>query len=115
MLPFCHMVPVYKPENPVELALAECELEACGIPYFVHNRGFGGLYPGVQIDLHNVRTIMVPEAAVEDAREVLARFIQPPAESPAEAPLPVSGWHKLRMVTEALLGFPVVPPPRRKE
>ena len=45
---------------------------ANGIPYYVHNRGYGGLYPGMQLDLLNVRTIMVPPSAAEAASELLA-------------------------------------------
>jgi len=64
------VVPVFQPQNPLELALAEAALQAHGVPYFVHNHGFGGLYPGVQIGLYNVITIMV-----QAARDVLHQFI----------------------------------------
>jgi len=108
------MVPVFKPQNEVELALAESELQAHGIPYYVHNRNFGGLYPGVQIDHYNARTIMVPEEAADDAREVLADFIEPIKPDPAVEEPPVSGWHKLRMLAEALVGWLVPPSDRRR-
>ena len=100
------MVPIYKPENGVELALAESLLEAHGIPYFVHNGGFGGLYPGMQIDLYNVRTIMVPEAAAEDARDLLTHFLNGDDEAapadPAEKPRS-SAWDRIRLVVELLV------------
>jgi hypothetical protein len=69
------MVPVFRPQNGVELAIAESVLCAHEIPYFVHNNGFGALYPGMQIDLYNQRTIMVPASAFDDARELLHQFL----------------------------------------
>ena len=69
------MTPIYCPENPADLALAECILLAEGIPYFVHNKHFGGLYPGMQMGLHNVITVMVPEADLVRARHVLAELL----------------------------------------
>ena len=99
------MIPIYRPENGVELALAQSVLDAHAIPYFVHNGGFGGLYPGMQIDLYNVRTIMVPEAAEETAREVLAHFLdghdEPAADSSVGSRL--STWDRIRLVAELLI------------
>ena len=69
------MTPIYRPENPADLALAESILLAEGIPYFVHNRHFGGLYPGVSIGLFNVVTVMVPEAELLRAHEALAELL----------------------------------------
>jgi len=37
------VIAVYKPQTLIELAVAESVLQANGIPYFVHNAGFGGL------------------------------------------------------------------------
>lgn len=108
------MVPVFKPQDPVELALVESALEAHGIPYFVHNRGFGSLYPGPQIAHYNDRTVMVPESAVEAAREVLAQFHDPTETSaPEEAPKS-SAWDKVRVIAEALLGGWFVPRSKRR-
>ena len=42
-------------------------LQAHAIPHFVHNAGFGSLFPGLQISLYNVRTIMVPATAAPAA------------------------------------------------
>ena len=33
-------------------------LVAHDIPYYVHNQGFGGLYPGMQVPLYNVQRVM---------------------------------------------------------
>lgn len=94
------MVPIYQPESAVDLAIAESLLEARGIPFFVHNAGFGGLYPGPQIDLYNVRTIMVPPFAVNAAREILAQYLSHPPAVPR--PARRSLWEIARLVFEAL-------------
>jgi len=92
------VIAVYKPQTLIQLAVAESLLEANGIPYFVHNAGFGGLYPGIQIDLINVRTIMVPPSAADAAKELLAHYI---AEDPGlKANRERLFWHILRMLLE---------------
>jgi hypothetical protein len=48
--------------------MAESLLMANDIPYYVHNQGYGGLYPGMQLDLLNVRTVMVPLSNRNDRR-----------------------------------------------
>ena len=104
------MIPVYKPRDDIELALVESLLQAHEIPYFVHNRGFGGLYPGAQIDFYNVRTVMVPDSAVDAARDALAELVGPDVEA---APVPqaphVSVWDRIRLVAETFLGGWFVP------
>lgn len=47
-------------------------LEANGIPHFVLNRGFGGLYPGMKVHLYNDQRIMIPQnrAADDDTKPV---------------------------------------------
>ena len=112
------MVPVYRPENGVELALAESVLQAHGISYFVHNRGFGSLYPGMQIDLYNVRTIMAPAAAEEVARDVLTHFLDGSNEvtivdlhSKARS----SVWDRIRLVAELLVCGWCVPRATRRQ
>jgi len=101
------MVAVYRPQTLIELAVAESVLKANGIPYFVHDAGFGGLYPGIQLDLINVRTIMVPPSAVDLAREVLAHYV---AEEPGlKANRERSFLHILRMLLEAACAAWFVP------
>ena len=101
------MISVYKPQTLIELAIAESVLEANNIPYYVHNRGYGGLYPGIQLDLLNVRTIMVPPSAADAAREVLSHYLkdEPGLVTNRER----SVWHVLRMLAEAACGAWIVP------
>jgi len=113
------MVPVFQPQNGVELALAESALRAHGIPYFVHNNGFGSLYPGMQIALYNDRTIMVPAAAFEEARDVLHQFLVADQNSPADDGPPVAPKRRLvdriRVIAELLIGGWCVPRPFKRE
>jgi hypothetical protein len=112
------VVPVFRPEDGVELALAQSALDAHGIPYFVHNGGFGGLYPGMQIDLYNVRTVMVPEGAAESARDLLALYVDgrdEPGEESAGDVKRLSWWDRIRLIFElAMFGWCVPPANRRR-
>ncbi|MDR2173090.1 MAG: DUF2007 domain-containing protein [Burkholderiales bacterium] len=97
------MVPIYRPDNPIDLALAESLLIAEGIPYFVHNRHFGGLFPGVQIGLLNTRTVMVSEAEVLRARDVLADLLTVEQEPLPTSPAPRLSWRQIfRMLFEVV-------------
>ena len=91
---------IYRPRTLIELAVAESLLEAHAIPYYVHNRGYGGLYPGMQIDLLNIQTILVPPSVADDAREMLHHYLQ---DEPGLVPnRETSLWHMLRMLVEAV-------------
>jgi len=93
-------LPVAKPRTESELAVMVSLLEANGIQHFVHNRGFGGLYPGMQIELYNVQRLMVPAAQASDALELLSVFSQQSAKSDAEQKL---DWaDKLRVIFETI-------------
>ena len=101
------MISVYKPQTLIQLTMAESLLMANDIPYYVHNQGYGGLYPGMQLDLLNVRTVMVPPSAVEAAREILAHYL---SDEPGLRPNPErSLWHIVRMLAEAVCGAWFVP------
>ena len=66
--------PLAVPRSESELSLMESLLIAYDIPFYVHNRGFGGLYPGMQISLYNVQRVMVPVAYADVAMELFAAF-----------------------------------------
>ena len=96
------MVSVYRPHTLIELAMARSILAAHEIPYFVHNGEYASLYPGIQMRLLNVPTIMVPPSAAEYATELLDAYLaevrdnlQPRTER--------SPRHILRMLVEAML------------
>lgn len=71
-------IPVAMPHTESELAVMVSLLDAHGIPHFVQNGGFGGLYPGIGLSLLNDRPIMVREDYARQARELLAVFDAPP-------------------------------------
>ncbi|MDR0770521.1 MAG: DUF2007 domain-containing protein [Burkholderiales bacterium] len=110
------MIPIHRPDHPVDLALAESLLIAEGIPYFVHNKHFGGLYPGVQIELLNARTVMVPEAEALRAREVLADLLTAEPEPPPTSPRPRFSLGQIfRMLFEAVAFGWFFPAKRRRK
>jgi hypothetical protein len=79
MMPSMDYLPVAMPQTESDLAVMVSLLEAHQIQYFVHNEGFGGLYPGLQIGLVNVRRIMVPAAQAAFAMELLSVFAPQPS------------------------------------
>lgn len=95
------MIAVHKPQTLIEVAMARSILAAHDIPYFVHNGGYASLYPGIQIDLLNVPTIMVPPSAAETARELLAAYL-PEVVEHLRPKRERSLWHVLRMLVEAV-------------
>lgn len=95
------MISIYRPQTLIELAIARSILEAHDIPYFVHNGGYASLYPGVQMHLFNVPTVMVPPSAVEPAKELLQAYL---AESVVhlQPRLERSPLHILRILFEGM-------------
>lgn len=104
-------IPVAIPQSESELAVMVSMLEANDIPHFVQNRGFGGLYPGMKMHLINVQRIMVPMDRASDATDLLAVFLQPPADY--ETDIKLGFRDKLRVVIELLLSGWSVPSKRR--
>ncbi len=94
-------IAVAAPQNESELAVMVSLLEANGIRHYVHNQGFGGLYPGMQIELINDRRLMVAAEQAEDASELLSVFARPSVESAIEEKLTLGD--KLRVLFESLL------------
>ena len=95
------MIAVHKPQTLIEVAMARSILAAHDIPYFVHNGGYASLYPGIQIDLLNVPTIMVPPSAAEMAKELLGAYL-PEVVDHLRPMRERSLWHVLRMLVEAM-------------
>jgi hypothetical protein len=84
------------PERPWELALVMSLFDAHGVPHFVHNFGFGGLYPGPQVDLYNLRKIYVPDEMAPFARQLLEDFFPGLGVTPCAMSMP----DKVRVVLE---------------
>jgi hypothetical protein len=86
-------------------------LDAHDIPSFVRGGGFGGLFPGVQINAYNTRDIMVPEESVTEAVELLRDFQSQRLTADEHATPRRLG--RLRNLFELLLFGWFVPGPRR--
>jgi hypothetical protein len=105
------LVRVLSPTSEPELAVARSLLEAHDIPVFVHNRHFGSLLPGLQINAYNTQSVMVPEECVSDALELLSEFGADDLTTPS-APLP---WRdRVRVILEGFL-FGWLVPGRRED
>jgi hypothetical protein len=99
-------VSVFSPQSEPELAVVRSLLEAHDIPVFVHNRHFGSLLPGLQINAYNTQSVMVPEEHVADALELLSGFKR--ADSGPPSP-PLPWFDRARVVIEGLLFGWLVP------
>lgn len=86
------MIDLYSPRGEMELLILRSLLEDAGIPFYVRNDTFGSLCPGRYSEAYNRKTVCVPEAAREDARELVQEFLDrtggsPPREPREEGPL----------------------------
>lgn len=105
-------VPVATPQTESELSVMVSTLEANGIPHFVLNRGFGGLYPGMKLHLINGQRIMVPQDWAVEARDLLSIFDQPITDFEADVKLSLKD--RLRVIAELLIGGWSVPVKRKR-
>lgn len=94
-------LPVATPQTESELAVMVSLLDAHGIQHYVHNRGFGGLYPGMQMELYNTRRLMVPADHAAEARDLLAVFSRQSTTSDADDRMTLAD--KLRVVIETFV------------
>lgn len=95
------------PRSESELSVMESMLIAHDIPYYVHNRGFGGLHPGMQVPLYNVQRIMVPVAYAEGAMDLFSVFRDSYTTSFATDKLGLGD--RARVIAELILGGWTVP------
>ncbi len=89
---------VAMPQTESELAVMVCTLDAYGISHYVHNNGFGGLYPGMQIGLYNVRRLMVRVDQTVEAGLLLNESLA----SPDDAEVRLTIADRFRVVVELL-------------
>jgi len=95
------LVRLVSPDSDPEIVAIVAMLEAHGIPCYVRGGGFGGLFPGVQINAYNTRDIMIPEEQTAAALELLKDFQSRPAD-PEESVAPRKSG-RLRNLLEILL------------
>ena len=95
------LVRLLSPESDSEIVTIVAMLEAHEIPCFVRGAGFGGLFPGVQINAYNTRDIMVPEEKAAEALALLRDFQSQPS-APGEDVKPKRSG-RLRNLFELLL------------
>jgi hypothetical protein len=108
------LIRLVSPDSDPEIIAIVAMLEARGIPSYVRGGGFGGLYPGVQINAFNTRDIMVPEEKAAEALALLRDFQAQKTDTDTEPPVrpKKSGW--FRNLLELLLFGWFVPTSRPK-
>ena len=95
------LVRVLSPESQSEIVAVVAMLEGHDIPCLVHNAGFGGLFPGPQINAYNTRAIMVPEEKAAEALELIKEYQSQPSERAESAK--AKTWGKVRNIFEFFL------------
>jgi hypothetical protein len=112
------LVPFDAPESEADILTTVALLESFGIPCYVRGGGFGGLYPGVQVNAYNARTIMVPLASYDEARQLIAATPDTSEHwefsEPEEVVEPPQERGLLRMVLEFLFFGWFIPGTRRR-
>ncbi len=77
------LIRLVSPDSDPEILAIVAMLEAHEIPCYVRGGGFGGLFPGPQINGYNTRDIMIPEEQAATALDLLREFQSqgsPPAD-----------------------------------
>lgn len=96
-------LPVAHPQSAAELAVMISLLEAHEIHFYVHNQGFGSLYPCMPVHLFNDQRIMVKADQADDAFRLLSVLQTPATDSPGQHQR-ILGWRdRLRVLAELLL------------
>jgi Putative prokaryotic signal transducing protein len=103
------LVRLVSPESEPEIMAIVAMLQGHGIPCYVRGGGFGGLYPGVQINAYNTRDIMIPEEQAAPALELLKEFQSRSPETHEDVKPAKSG--RLRNLFELLFFGWFVPKP----
>ncbi len=99
------MVTVCHPMDDLEQLFLMAALEAADIPCFLVGQHFGSLYPGVQIPWCNERSIRVPSALFDSARDVVEE-VRAAYVAPGEN---LTIHSKVRMLCEVLVFGWVLP------
>ncbi|MBN1867058.1 DUF2007 domain-containing protein [Candidatus Sumerlaeota bacterium] len=113
------MIEICSPRDEAELAVMKAVLDGEGIRYFVRNDHFGTLMVGPRIEGYNAKAVLVDESDRDRARELLAEFLRPKEDDPADeneshAQPTYSFADKVRMVLEVLFLGWIMPGRRRK-
>ncbi len=98
------MVELHSPDSEPQLLVLRSVLDDAGIPYFVDNETFGSLLAGPRIAHYNRKRILVHRTDLDEARALLAEFLDKTADAPnreTASDYPLS--EKLRMVFEFLI------------
>jgi len=97
------MVELHSPDSEPELLLLRSVLDGAGLLYFVKGDAFGSLALGPAIDHYNRKTIYVHPAEFEEARDLVAEFLEKTSEPRRAAARDLRLRDVVRMVVEVLV------------
>lgn len=70
------MTPIYTPQSESEAAIVISMMQAYGIEFVMQGNAFGSMYPGPVSNSLNARILMVRADQADEARQLLADFIE---------------------------------------
>lgn len=70
------MVQLYSPRSEIDLLILRSLFDDAGIRFYVRNDTFGSLYLGPHIEAYNRKILCVSEVDLDDARALLAEFLE---------------------------------------
>lgn len=108
------MVQLYSPRNEPDLLFLRSLFDDADIRYYVRNDTFGSLYLGPHIEAYNRKILCVSEVDLDDARALLAEFLERTGREPDSAEPPRSFLERaLQRLLDRFAPPPPEPQPRR--
>jgi len=89
------MVPLYTPRNEPDLLLLRSVFDDAGIRCSMRNDTFGSLYLGPHVEAYNRKIVCVAEVDLDDARALLADFLERTGREAQPSPPPRSLLERL--------------------
>jgi hypothetical protein len=80
------MVQLYSPRSELDLLLLRSLFDDAAIRYYVRNDTFGSLYLGPHVEAYNRKILCVSEVDLDDARALLAEFLERTGREADEPP-----------------------------
>lgn len=72
------MIPLYRPRSDAQAAVIASMLEAYGVDFLMQGSAFSAMYPGPLATSLNAQVLLVSEADIPRARELLESFLDEP-------------------------------------
>lgn len=108
------MVQLYSPRNEIDLLILRSLFDDADIRYYVRNDTFGSLYLGPHIEAYNRKILCVAHVDLDDARALLAEFLEHTGGEMDPAPPPRTFLERLlQRIIDRFAPRPPEPEPPR--